>query len=207
MDTPLTDAPPPNHHAHHPGFSGPKGLIAAVGFLSGRDHAAQLAIDVSGLGGGDRLVDIGCGPGTAAAKARSLGAEVVGVDPAPVMLGVARVRWLRSGIEWKVGTAESLPVDDGSADVVWSLATVHHWADLDAGLAEARRVLSPGGRLLAMERLIDDPYAEGVASHGWTREQAEAFAELCRRDGFTDVAVAVHDGTPTIVSVLAHRPA
>jgi ubiquinone/menaquinone biosynthesis C-methylase UbiE len=48
---------------------------------------------------------------------------------------------------------------------------VHHWHDLDAGLAEVRRVLRPSGRFLAIERQVE-PGATGLASHGWTAEQA-----------------------------------
>ena len=175
---PSTDdiSPVPNHHADHAGFSGFSGLVAAVGFLSGREPAGRLAIELSGLTSGDRLVDVGCGPGAAAQLARREGAQVIGVDPAPVMLRVAKLRWRSSGIIWRLGTAESVPVDDGWADVVWSLATVHHWVDIDTGLDEVCRVLAPGGRLVALERRITDPDADGVASHGWTAEQAESFA-------------------------------
>ncbi|MCE9620857.1 MAG: class I SAM-dependent methyltransferase [Actinomycetia bacterium] len=194
----------PNHHSHHPGFSGVSGLLAAVGFLSGRDNAAKLAIELSKLQSGERLVDVGCGPGVAAHHARALGAEVIGVDPAAVMLRVARVRWRSgAGLDWRKGTAESLPVDDNWAQVVWSLATVHHWADVDRALAEARRVLAPGGRLLVIERRIDDMNASGTASHGWTVEQPEAFAALCRQHGFANVAVGTHAGPTTLLSVLA----
>ncbi len=201
-DSPTTVA---NHHAHHPGFSGVRGAIAAVAFLFGRNQAARLAIDLGGLQDGGRLVDIGCGPGTAVAHARKLGAEAIGVDPAPVMLRVARLRWRSGGrVDWRVGTAEELPVQDDWATVVWSLATVHHWADIDAGLAEVRRVLAPGGRFVALERSIDDPDADGVARHGWTPEQAEVLADACRRHGFTNVTTGAHDITPPVLSVVAH---
>ena len=199
--------PVPNHHADHGGFSGCSGLVAAVGFLSGRDDAARLAIDLAELQPGDRLVDIGCGPGVAVHHARSLGAEVVGVDPATVMLRVARLRWRRdSGVTWGLGTAESLPVERGWANVVWSLATVHYWADLDAGLDETTRVLATGGRLVAIERRIQDTNAEGVASHGWTVEQAESFAEHCRRHGYVDVTVGAYDRDDRrLLHVVAHH--
>jgi ubiquinone/menaquinone biosynthesis C-methylase UbiE len=66
------------------------------------------------------------------------------------------------------GGAEALSLPDESASVVWSIASVHHWADLDAGLrGEARRVLRPAGRLVAIERRTQ-PGARGHASHGWT---------------------------------------
>ena len=196
-------SPAPNHHADHAGFSGVSGLVAAVGFLFGRERAARLAIDLAELMTGERVVDIGCGPGTAAHLARRSGAEVIGVDPAPIMLRVARLRWRGEGLLWRTGTAEAVPVDDGWADVAWSLATVHHWVDVDAGLAEVRRVLAPGGRLVALERRITDPDADGVASHGWTVEQSESFAEHCRRAGFAGAVTGVHEGEPTLLSVVA----
>lgn len=198
----------PNHHAAHPGFSGPRGLLAAVSFLVGRDHAADLAIELADLRSGDRLVDVGCGPGVAVRRARAIGAEAIGVDPARVMLCFARLRWRSGpGIDWRLGTAESLPVDDGWAQVVWSLATVHHWADVDAAVAEARRVLTPGGRLVVLERRIPDTQARGTASHGWTPDQSESFAEHCRRHRFANVTVSTHPGPTTILSVVAHLPA
>ncbi|MCB0981091.1 MAG: class I SAM-dependent methyltransferase [Acidimicrobiaceae bacterium] len=198
-------SPAPNHHASHPGFSGASGLFAAVSFLFGRDRAAELAIDVAALQPGERLVDVGCGPGVAVHHARSLGATAIGVDPAPVMLRVARARWRATpAVQWRLGTAEGLPVEDGWANVVWSLSTVHHWHDVDRSLAEARRVLAPGGRLVTIERRITDINADGSASHGWQRDQADSFAELCTRHGFVRPAVGEHTGKGTVLSVVAH---
>lgn len=200
--------PVPNHHASHPGFSGLSGLVAAVSFLFGRDHAAHLAIDLSGLRPGDRVVDVGCGPGIAVRQARATGAEVVGVDPAAVMLRVARARWRSDpAVDWRIGTAESIPVEDGWASVVWSLSTVHHWADAEAGIEEVHRVLAPGGRLVALERQIHDTGAAGTASHGWTPGQADSFGELCRRHGFAEVTVGSQAGrSGEVLSVVARLP-
>ena len=179
----------PNHHAHHGGFSGVTGLVAALSMAVGRDGDARLVTRLSGLAPGDDVVDIGCGPGVAARYAARLGASVTGVDPAPVMLRVARLLTRRSeSVRYVEGAAEELPGADGSASVVWSLATVHHWVDLDAGLREARRVLRSGGRLVAIERRTR-PGASGLAGHGWTDSQAEAFADRCREHGFLDVRV------------------
>ena len=180
----------PNHHADHPGFSGLSGLVAAVAFTRGRDADATLAIKLADLTAGDRVVDVGSGPGVAARRAASLGAEVVAVDPAAMMLRVGQLTNRAKGLRYAHGTAQSLPVADGWATVVWSLATVHHWPDLDAGICEVVRVLSPGGRFVAIERHVADG-ARGLASHGWTRAQADAFATRCETFGVT-VTVAEH---------------
>jgi ubiquinone/menaquinone biosynthesis C-methylase UbiE len=104
------------------------------------------------------------------------------------------------------GTAEALPLPASSVSVAWSIAAVHHWADLDAGLREARRVLKPGGRLVAIERLTR-PGATGLASHGWTPGQASAFADRCRAHGFAGTRTDQHRaGRRTTVSVTVTVP-
>jgi ubiquinone/menaquinone biosynthesis C-methylase UbiE len=180
----------PNHHGDHPGFSGLSGLVAAIAFTRGRDADATLAIRLAKLGAGDRLVDVGSGPGVAARRAASLGADVVAVDPAAVMLRVGRVVNRAKRLRYARGAAQALPVADGWATVVWSLATVHHWPDIDAALTEIRRVLAPGGRFVAIERHVKDG-VHGLASHGWTRAQADAFAVRCE-DFDLSVTVGEH---------------
>lgn len=153
----------------------------------------------------DSLVDVGCGPGTAARYAARRGARVIGVDPADVMLRVARAIPGRGSIAWREGVAEDLGLPDGSATIVWALATVHHWTDLERGLDEILRLLAPGGRFVALERRVR-PGGRGMASHGWTDAQAESFAQMCRERGFVDTEV-VDDGSPrrAHIGVLARR--
>lgn len=183
---------PVNHHADHPGFAGPMGaLVGLVLMIMGRP-SARLAADLAAVSDADTVVDIGCGPGSAVREAVRRGAAATGVDPAPVMLRLARMFTPDGSVAWTTGTAEHVPLSDQSATVVWSLATVHHWQDVGAGLNEACRLLVPGGRLLAIERQTE-PGATGLASHGWTRRQAEAFAEQCRAAGFVDVTVGGHN--------------
>jgi len=204
----MTQPSVPNHHAHYPGFTGPAGFIAAVSMVPAGAGNARLAQSVSELAARDTVADIGCGPGTAARHAARVGASVIGIDPAPVMLRLARflTRHSARAVRYAKGSAEALPLPDSSVSVVWSIASVHHWADLDAGLREARRVLKPGGRLVAIERL-SRPGAKGLASHGWTAEQATAFADRCRAHGFTDARVSQHGGgRRTKVSVKATAP-
>jgi ubiquinone/menaquinone biosynthesis C-methylase UbiE len=109
-------------------------------------------------------------------------------------------------VRYLAGAAEAIPLPDGSASVVWSIATVHHWSDVDAGLREVRRVLLPGGRLVAMERRAQRG-ARGHASHGWTEEQAAAFADRCREHGFTDIHLErATIGRRSTVTVITRAP-
>lgn len=196
----------PNHHADHQGFSGLSGLVAAIAFTRGRDYDATLATRLAGLTAGDRLVDIGCGPGVAARLAASIGAEVVAVDPAAVMLRVGRLANRAKGLRYALGSAQALPVADRWATVVWSLAAVHHWPDIDAALGEVCRVLAPSGRFIAIERQIADG-AHGLASHGWTRAQAEAFAVCCEASGLTtNVGEHANGNRGEALSVVALAP-
>lgn len=89
-----------------------------------------------------RCVEVGGGSGRAA---REIDATVL--DPARGMLERARDR----GLETVRGSAESLPLADGSVDAVLVVDAFHHFADHDAALAEAARVLAPGGVLVICE--------------------------------------------------------
>lgn len=192
-----------NHHAGHPGFAGVTGLLVGLAMSVMGRAVARLAVDLAAVSGADRVVDVGCGPGTAVRAAARRGARATGVDPAPVMLRLARTLTRdRRAIVWAEGSAEDLRQPDGSATVLWSLSTVHHWADVTAGLDEAHRVLVPGGRLLAIERRVR-PGATGLASHGWTDQQAESFAAQCTAAGFEDVSVETN--TPGRRAVLVVR--
>jgi ubiquinone/menaquinone biosynthesis C-methylase UbiE len=196
----------PNHHAHHPPFRGLNGVIAALSMTFGRSAVARLAARLADVGPDDHVVDVGCGPGAAVRHAASLGATTTGVDPAAVMLRFARVlSFGRRRTRYVAGTAERLPLPDASATVVWSIATVHHWHDIDAGLAEITRVLADRGRFLAIERATQ-PGATGLASHGWTDDQAAALAARARDAGFIDVSVTKHeDGLRRpVLAVIAH---
>jgi SAM-dependent methyltransferase len=109
----------------------------------------------------ERVLDIGAGMGPGTVLAAQVGAHVVAVDPMPVMRGVlsARRLWQRSRkrIEIVDGAAEHLPAQDASVDATWAVNAMHHWTDLHAGVAELRRVLRPGGRLVLVDENFDDP--------------------------------------------------
>lgn len=101
----------------------------------------------------ERVLDVGCGTGIVARKIaekqRSV-ARVAGIDLSPDMLTVAREAADRNGlpIEWHQGRAEQLPFPDESFDVVTCQFALMFMADRYAALAEMRRVLVDGGRLV-----------------------------------------------------------
>jgi ubiquinone/menaquinone biosynthesis C-methylase UbiE len=178
-----------NHHSDHPGFAGVTGLLAGLVMLTSGRRRARLPVDLASVSDTDHVVDIGCGPGSSVRMAADRGALVIGVDPAPVMLRLARTLTRKHpAVRWSQGAVEELPVPDGWATVVWSVATVHHWRNVTAGLSEVLRVLVSGGKFLAIERQVRAG-ATGLASHGWTDDQVKSFAAQCRSAGFDTVGV------------------
>lgn len=185
-------------------------VLTAMSMALGRGPAARTMAELAQLTPGDRLVDIGCGPGTAARAAARRCARVTGVDPAPAMLRLGR--WLTPArrvpnVTFVSGTAEALPLPGSSVTVAWALSSVHHWSDRAVGLAEASRVLAPGGRLWFAERLAR-PAARGHAAHGLTRGQADQLAQDLEAAGFVGVHTQLQvAGRRTLVIVQASRPA
>ena len=116
---------------------------------------------------GDRVLDVACGTGIVAREAAEKvgeGGSVIGLDLNAGMLAVAAQRAPR--VSWKMGSAESLPFQDGSFDAVCCQFGLMFFVDREAALKEMLRVLAHGGRLaLAVwDRLENNPgYATLVA--------------------------------------------
>lgn len=97
---------------------------------------------------GQRVLDVGCGTGILAreiAQRTGSAGRVVGIDPGPGMIAVARQ--LAPAVDWREGVAESLPFPDRSFDAVVSQFSLMLFADRRRALREMFRVLAPGGRL------------------------------------------------------------
>lgn len=97
---------------------------------------------------GQRVHEVGCGTGHWLVQLQALGCHVTGIDPSAQMLERARARGLHS--ELTRGRAEALPFPDASFERVACINAIHHFDDLARFAAEARRVLVPGGRVLAI---------------------------------------------------------
>jgi len=101
-------------------------------------------LDAVGAGSGVRLLAVASGPGYVAAAAAERGADVIGIDFSAAMVAEATQRYPK--IEFRHGDAEALPFADASFDAVTMNYGLLHLAHPDRALAEAHRVLRPGGR-------------------------------------------------------------
>lgn len=145
--------------------------------------AAAVAWCVAPLGrdiGSLRVLDLGAGTGKLTALLVALGAEVTAVEPDADMLGELR-RGLPA-VRALPGSAEAIPLPDGSADAVLCGQALH-WFDLSRALPEIARVLVPGGTLSGLWNSDDDRVAwvaglqeaaQGAASPPLSRRRAEA---------------------------------
>jgi len=102
------------------------------------------------LPGGNALpgLDLGCGTGRfTSAIADWFDTDVVGIDPAAEMLGVAQSRRVHERVTYLLGRAEYLPLRDSAFDFAWLSTVIHHF-DLILVVPELRRILRPGGSVL-----------------------------------------------------------
>lgn len=142
---------------------------------------------------GATIADVGCGTGTlACALARvEPQARIVGVDPDPAVLAVARRR--SAAVRWETGTGDTLAglLGPGSADVVVSSLVLHQCplAMKQAILAAAHQVLRPGGRLV-------------IADYGQQRTRAMrlAFRLVQIADGTADTRLNADGGLPRLIT-------
>lgn len=105
-------------------------------------------IELAGDVNGHRVLDVGCGSGPLSAALRAKGAIVTGLDASPVMIELARQRLGEDAALQVADLSRPLPFADGAFDDVVASLVLHYLQDWTAPLAELRRVLKPGGRLI-----------------------------------------------------------
>lgn len=122
----------------------------------------KLTLRYAGIKPAELVLDVGCGTGVLTRLAADVvgpNGRVIGIDPGPKMIGIARKNATleSSRAEFRLAAIENLPFEDKNFDCVLSSFMVHHLPpDLKLkGLAEVHRVLKPGGRLLVVD--IDKP--------------------------------------------------
>jgi SAM-dependent methyltransferase len=128
---------------------------------------------------GRRILDVGCGSGPISAALRDRGATVAGFDSSTKMVELARKR-LGPDADLRIANlAHPLPYSDGAFDDVIAALVLHYLQDWTAPLAELRRILKPGGRLIVA---VDHPFAVAIqqreagykrdyfATYNWSEE-------------------------------------
>eukprot|EP00635_Sarcinochrysidales_sp_CCMP3193_P012702 CAMPEP_0118909906 /NCGR_PEP_ID=MMETSP1166-20130328/12278_1 /TAXON_ID=1104430 /ORGANISM="Chrysoreinhardia sp, Strain CCMP3193" /LENGTH=175 /DNA_ID=CAMNT_0006849359 /DNA_START=200 /DNA_END=730 /DNA_ORIENTATION=- len=125
----------------------------------------RLAVDALEMpSDGVCVVDVGCGTGTALRHvSQRTEARLIGVDPVPRMLEIARERCEGYAIELREGSAEALPVEDGLADFVFAFDSYDNWRDQRRGLAEVRRILKPTTGIFVVVKDADVPQGDADA--------------------------------------------
>jgi SAM-dependent methyltransferase len=101
----------------------------------------------AGVGAGDSVLDVGCGPGALTAQLLSIGAEVTGIDPSPPFVDAIRERF--PGVDVRLGTAEELPYGAATFDAALAQLVVHFMADAVGSIRQMARVTRPGGVVAA----------------------------------------------------------
>lgn len=119
---------------------------AAYDSLAGRvtSRLADALLAAVRVGSGTRLLDVATGPGYVAARAAAQGAAATGLDFSETMLAFARSR--SPDVDFVQGDATALPFADGSFDGVVAAFVLLHLGAPERAVAEAARVLTPGGR-------------------------------------------------------------
>jgi len=124
---------------------------------------------------GERIVDIGCGPGflcESMAAAVAPTGHVVGIDISEDLIKFATGQKTRDAIEYRVGDATRLPVEAAQFDVAVCTQVLEYVADVDAALREIIRVLRPGGRAF----IIDTDFDSWI----WHAADADRMAQIMK---------------------------
>ena len=157
---------------------------------------------------GRRLVDIGGGTGNYGRALSDEGWDVLVVDRQPEMLAQAAAK----GLETLQADAQRLPLPDACADAAMLVSMLHHVEDPVAALAEARRILRPGGRLALMlwtREDIDDMWLTDYfpSTRAWTEESHLTLAEhLAMLPGARPIEIVYRDLEDGSLGALAAHP-
>ncbi len=152
-----------------PGVQSDDELQQVLGLLDMQDAAPSIrrlrdwAMTAARPQPGETVVDVGSGTGTVArALAEQVGpaGHVLGIEPNPRLREVALTRAAGTGADFVDGLAASLPVADGSVDLLWCERVLQHVAEPQAAVDEFARVLRPGGRAV----VLDSDHATRVTS-------------------------------------------
>lgn len=141
------------------------------------------------------VADLGCGEGYLTVETARWAKHVTAIDRSTGVLARAKALAARKrvgNITWKKGELEKLPIASGTMDVALLSQALHHAAEPAAALAEAARILKPGGRLLILDlRPHDETWVRDKLGDQWFGFSDEHLSGLLARAGFKDVRVTL----------------
>ncbi len=194
--------------AAHP--RGAVGLLIARNWIRETAAVNDIALDLLAARRGERIAELGCGPGRTLDRLAAAGAQSLGVDISSDMVRLAAHRNAAHVAAGRLrvveGDGTALPIGDGELDGAISVHSLYFWPDPPAVLAELHRALRPGGRLVLAFRAGEHPLPrrfDPAIYHVPTT--SEAIGWLCTA-GFTDVREQPYATRPTTAWLVAVKP-
>ncbi len=111
------------------------------------DEVREAVLNAVQLGPGDTVLDVGAGTGYLTEPAAKLARKVIALDFSKSMTDEARQKVTGENVEFKLGSVESIPLEDGSVEVVIGNMILHHCPRPEVAIREMARVLKPWGRI------------------------------------------------------------
>ncbi|HEX2444591.1 MAG TPA: metalloregulator ArsR/SmtB family transcription factor [Vicinamibacterales bacterium] len=159
-----------------------------------------------------RVADLGCGEGYLTVEASRFASRVFAVDRSEDVLKRARALARRrrvTNVTWRRGEIEKVPIKDAAVDVAILSQALHHAADPARAVAEAARIVVPGGKVLVLDlRSHGESWVRDRLGDRWQGFEDAALAKLLKEASLKDVRVGVgarKSGDPFTVLVASGR--
>jgi ArsR family transcriptional regulator len=146
------------------------------------------------------VADLGAGEGASALLLAQRAKKVIAVDSSARMIEVGREQALRHGvknIDYRLGDMEEIPIGDGEVDLVFFSQSLHHALHPELALAEAARILVPGGRIVILD-LVRHRFeqARELYADEWLGFSESDLESMLQNAGFVNVEATVVDKEP-----------
>ena len=190
---------------------GTVGKLMARNWLRESAAVNDVAVELLHPASGERICEIGFGPGRTLGLLAAAGADVVGVEVSPEMVAMASRRNAGSVVAERMrlhqGDGATLPVADDSLDAVIGVHTIYFWAEPVATLTEVARALRSGGRLVLAFRAGDHPVPARFDPAVYHLPTTAEASDWLHRAGFTGISVERRpDIAAAVVWVTATMP-
>jgi ubiquinone/menaquinone biosynthesis C-methylase UbiE len=172
--------------------SGWLGEIVARVMAFETEPANRIAIETLAVQPGEAVLEIGCGHGRTLARiAATPDTFLVGIDPSEVMVRLARRRMRRcidaGRADISLASSAKIPHPDARFDAALAVHVVYFWREPLVDLAEIRRVLRPGGRLLLMYRPRDEETLASLPASVYALRSVDQVEALLAEGGFGEI--------------------